>query len=309
MEEQIAPDRSQGREGQLSRLAAMIQREATREGRLPTRIEGVDLFRADSPTPIRCAIYDPCVIVVAQGAKRGRVGGMSYEYSPARYLVLPVSLPIDAQVVEASSQRPFLSFAVRVDPIVLGEITAAIVSGTAAPRGAVRGIAVSETTDELLDAAVRLLSCLVSEADSRVLGPQIQREILYRVLEGPQGELLRCLGHRDSRLRQVSQAIGLIHRHFQSPLTIPELARTAHMGASTFYDAFKAVTSQSPLQYLKEVRLNRARQILLFEGAGAQQAAHRVGYRSATQFSREFKRRFGRAPSAERQWALEHGEL
>lgn len=287
----------------------MIRSEARREGRSATRIDGLEVFRVDRPTPIRCAIYDPCVILVAQGAKRGRVGEMVYEYSPARYLVLPVSLPVDAQVVAASPERPFLSLAVRVDPIVLGEITAAIDSDRLPRTGAVRGIAVSETTDELLDAAVRLLTCLASEADSRVLAPQIQREILYRVLEGPQGELLRGLGHRDSRLGQIAQAIGLIHRQFEQPITVPELARTAHMSASTFYDAFKAVTARSPLQYLKEVRLERARLLLLFEGAGAQQAAHRVGYRSAAQFSREFKRRFGRPPSEERTWAIEHGEL
>lgn len=293
----------------LRRLASLIEGAATAEGRFATRIVGVDVFRADRPTPIRCAIYDPCVIIVAQGAKLGRVGGNSYEYSPARYLVLPVSLPIDAQVVEASRERPFLSFSVRVDPIVVGEITAAIDAERLAAREAVRGIAVSETTDELLDAAVRLLSCLASEADARVLAPQIQREILYRVLDGPQGALLRGLGHHDSRLRQVSHAIGLIHRQFDRPITVPELARTAHMSESAFYDAFKAVTSKSPLQYVKEIRLERARQILLFEGAGAQQAAQRVGYGSPTQFSREFKRRFGRPPSEERDWAIEQGEL
>ncbi|MBZ0113141.1 MAG: AraC family transcriptional regulator [Thermoanaerobaculia bacterium] len=293
----------------LQRLVGLIGRHATSEGRTPSSVAGVDLFRADGPTPIRCAIYHACVIVVAQGRKRGRVGDEDYEYSPARYLVLPVALPIDAQVVEANPERPFLSFSIQVEPRILAEIAAEIDSGAPGSREASRGIAVSETTDELLDAAVRLLSCLDSESDCRVLAPQFKREILYRVLNGPQGELLRGVGQQDSRLGQVARALNLINSEFDRPIGIPELANVAHMSESTFYEAFKAVTSRSPLQYLKEIRLNRARQLLVWEGEAAQQAALRVGYGSASQFSREFKRRFGRSPSAERAWALEMGEL
>ncbi len=297
------------RRRQVERLAGLIGRQLPSPGHTTTSIDGLSLYRADQPTPIRCALYDPCLILVAQGTKRGQVGEVVYEYSPARYLVLPVSLPIEAQVVEASPQRPFLSLAVRIEAQTLGEIM--VGTGTS-PRQTPEtgpGIAVSSTTDELLDAAVRLLDCLDSEADGRVLAPQIQREMLYRVLNGPQGDLLRSLGSQDSNLAQISRALGLIHAQYQRALSVPELARAAHMSESTFYEAFRTVTTRSPLQYLKEVRLNRARQILLWEATGAQQAALRVGYRSASQFSREFKRRFGRAPSRERQWALSTGEL
>lgn len=293
----------------LERLSDLVACRASSEGANPTRIEGVHVFRADGPSPVRCMIYNPCVIIVAQGRKSARVGGELFEYSPARYLVLPVSLPIDAQVVEASPARPFLSFAVQVDPSILSDIVAEADQALFAPRETTRGIAVSETTDDLLDAAIRLLSCLDSDADCRVLAPQIKREILYRVLLGPQGDLLRGLGYRDARLSLVSRALDLIHAEYGRSIEVAELARAAHMSPSTFFDAFKSVTSLSPIQYLKELRLTRARQIMIWEGTTAKRAARRVGYTSASQFSREFKRRFGRPPAQERVWALETGEV
>ncbi|MEM7415082.1 MAG: AraC family transcriptional regulator [Gemmatimonadota bacterium] len=296
------------RDERIAELARRIRAHTPTDGRFGTSIDGVDLFRASEPSPIRCVIYHPCVIIVAQGSKTGSVGGEIFKYSPARYLVLPVSLPIDAQIVHASQRTPFLSFSVRVDPSTVADILAETMPADAPAPQAVRGIAVSETTEELLDAAGRLLACLDSEADARVLAPQIRRELLYRVLQGPQGGLLRGVGTRDARLNQVSRALQLIHAEYGRALDVAELARAAHMSPSTFFDAFRAVTSHSPLQYLKEVRLTRARQIMIWEGASAKRAAAEVGYRSATQFSREFKRRFGRPPAQERAWAIETGE-
>lgn len=297
------------REKQIMALARRIRAHTPTDGRFGTAIDGVDLFRASEPSPIRCVIYHPCVIIVAQGAKTGSVGGDLFRYSPAHYLVLPVSLPIDAQIVRASQRDPFLSFSVRIESSMVAEILSETNPTTAPAPQAVRGIAVSETTDELLDAANRLLACLDSEADARVLAPQLRRELMYRVLQGPQGGLLRGVGIRDARLHQVSRALQLIHAEYGRAIEVSELARAAHMSPSTFFDAFRAVTSHSPLQYLKEVRLTRARQIMIWEGTSAKRAAAEVGYRSATQFSREFKRRFGRPPAQERAWAIETGEL
>ena len=294
---------------EITRLAEAVSRHVPSAGRFATAIDGVHLFRADEPSPIRCVIYHPCVIIVAQGKKRAQLGGAVFDYSPARYLVLPVSLPIDAQIREASPERPFLSFAIEVGPATLGEIVSQADLGTPGPREAVRGIAVSKTTPELLDAGMRLISCLDSDADARVLGPQIKREILYRVLCGPQGDLLGSVGASHARLGQVSRALRFIHANFERPLDVADLAREAHMSASTFFEAFKAVTSLSPLQYLKEIRLNHARQRIVWEGTSVTTAAGDVGYASTSQFSREFKRRFGRSPRDERTWAIETGEL
>lgn len=293
----------------LEQLAQIIGDLALTEGNTPTAVDGLSAYRMSHPSPVQCLVYHPCVIIVAQGAKRASIGGLDFDYSPARYLVLPVSLPIGAQVVEASPERPFLSMALQVDAVMLGELVSTIDRGRPRPLPAVRGIAVSETTDEILDAALRLLSCLDSEADCRVLAPQIQREILYRILLGPQGDLLRGAGRRDARLGQISLALNLIHGHFDRHIDVAELANEAHMSPSTFYDAFKSVTSYSPLQYLKEIRLTRARQLLVWEGSTANRAARQVGYSSASQFSREFKRRFGRPPGEERAWAVAAGEL
>lgn len=293
----------------IESLAAKLERHTREDGRVATAIDGLHLYRVSAPTPIQTTIYEPCVIIVGQGAKSGTVGGHRYEYSPARYLVLPVALPILAQVTEATPDRPFLSLSVTVDPRILADVVDQ--TGASAPRlgHAERGIAVSEVTGDLLDAADRLVGCLDSEADSRVLGRPLVREVLYRVLIGPQGDLLRGVGFRDARLGQVARAIRVIHAEYDRPIEVGELARVAHMSQSTFYEAFKAVTALSPLQYVKEIRLNRARQIMLWEGATAKRAAARVGYRSPNQFSREFKRRFGRPPAAERARAVEAGEV
>ena len=291
------------------RLAELVGRYAVQEGRSPTAVEGLEVFRADGATPLQCTIYHPVVIIVAQGRKRAFLGGEAYEYSPSSYLVLPVSLPIESRVVEATPEAPFLSFAIRIDPPTLGQLMLDSGQGSGPVGEIPRGIAVSEVDDALLDAALRLVACLDSEMDAKVLGPQVVREILYRVLAGPQGGLLRAAGVQDGRLSRVSRALGVIHESYAEPLEVPALARVAHMSVSSFYDAFRAVTSLSPLQYLKEIRLNRARQIMLWEGMSAKRAATRVGYSSPSQFSREFKRRFGRPPGEERRWALATGEL
>lgn len=296
-------------ESAQAQLAAMISRHAATEGRTPTAVDGLEVFRANRPTPIRCTIYDPCVIIVAQGRKRAILGGERFEYGPSRYLVLPLSMPLESHVLDASPEVPFLSFAIRVDAAALGQIV--IDAGDIEPTGrdATRGIAVSEVDDGLLDAALRLVRTLESDRDCRVLGPQRVREVLYRVLMGPQGRLLRGAAVRDARINQIGRALAVIHQEFERPIEVPELARAAHMSESTFYEAFRDVTSRSPVQYLKEIRLNRARQMMLWEGLNAQSAANRVGYSSASQFSREFKRRFGRPPARERAWAIETGEL
>lgn len=292
----------------LSRLARLTRALAPNEGRTATPIPGVEVFRADAPSPIVCRVYSPCIIIVAQGKKRARVGNDDYDYGPAHYLVLPVSLPILAQVLDARAARPFLSLALHVDHRTLGEIAHEMNPDSSGPREARRAIAVSPITTPLLDASIRLLECANSPTDGRILGPSIQREVLYRVLQGPQGGLLRAVGQRDTRLGQVSRALAMIHSEYARPIAVAELARTAHMSTSTFYEAFRSVTSLSPLQYLKEIRLDRARQLLVWDGASARRAATAVGYTSASQFSREFKRRFGRSPREERAEAIASGE-
>lgn len=290
-------------------LAGIIGRHAPTEGRSPTELPGVEVFRIDEPTPIRCSIYEPCVIIVAQGAKRAILGDDVFEYSPRRYLVLPISLPVNSHVIRASPSEPFLSFAIRVDPVQLGQVVLDAGDDEPLGRQTPRGIAVSEVDDALLDAALRLMRTLDHESDRRVLGAGLVREVLYRVLTGPQGRLLRAAGSREGRVNQIARALTLIHSEYERPIEVSELARAAHMSGSTFHEAFKAFTSLTPVQYLKEIRLNRARQIMVWEGVSAKRAAAEVGYASASQFSREFKRRFGRPPARERAWAIETGEV
>jgi AraC-like DNA-binding protein len=292
-----------------SELARLVHDASTGPGRNPTGIEGVDVFRADGVSPIRSGIYWPMVIIVAQGRKYARVGGQVYEYSPSSYLVTSVTIPVEAQVVEASPERPFLSFSVAVEPTLLGQLIVEAGLDTPLHDDPALGLAVSTVGHRLLDAAVRLFQCRDSETDLRVLAPAYKREILYRVLLGDQGNLLRAALNPGGRVNQVVRALNLIHEEFAGELNVAMLAREAHMSESAFYDAFREVTSFTPIQYIKDIRLNLARSILVWEGTSAKAASRRVGYKSASQFSREFKRKFGRPPGEEQKWAEAAGEV
>ena len=160
-----------------------------------------------------------------------------------------------------------------------------------------RGLYTSPLTQPLKDAAIRLLECLKSPTDSKVLGPQCVREIVYRVLQGERGEVLRTLAAGNSHFAQISRVMDHLHRAYAKPIDVESLARQAKMSPSVFYQKFKAVANMSPLQYLKSVRLDKARLLMIQDGCTASAAAFAVGYESAPQFSREYKRQFGVSPA------------
>ena len=219
-----------------------------------------------------------------------------YIYDADNYLVTAVPMPAECEIPRASAAEPYLSLTISVDPAMIGGLLLEMGAEPQDTQPIPRGLYTSPLTQPLKDAAVRLLDCLQSPTDSKVLGPQFVREIVYRVLQAKGGDALRALAARDTHFGQISRVLDHLHRNYAKPIDVESLARQAKMSSSIFYSKFKAVTALSPLQYLKGVRLGKARLLMIQDGCTASAAAFAVGYESAPQFSREYKRQFGVSP-------------
>jgi len=281
----------------IRRVAELLTALATQDGFSPSGLDEVRLLRASHAQPRAPVVYEPSILIIAQGRKRGYLGSQVYVYDANNYLVLPVPLPFEC-ATEATPAKPLLGVSIHVCPAMVGELLLQM-DEHAPVTSAVRGIYSTPLTDELTGATIRLLECLGSPADRRILGRAIVQEIVYRVLCGSQSAALRAIATRHGHVGPISRVLRRIHQDYAQPLDVDTLARDAGMSLSTFHASFKAVTSTSPLQYVKSIRLHRARVLLTQDGLNASTAANAVGYESSSQFSREFKRLFGQTPSAE----------
>ena len=275
----------------LAKMLALAERHADgvrRETLLPRvalHIGGM----TTGPTP---GVYEPALCLVLQGAKQVMIGDRILRYDPASYFIATIDLPACGWVVEATPAKPYVAVSLKLDRESLSSLVLDVPGGA---EGQTAGFAVSAVTPHLLDAWSRCLSRLDTPEDVPVLAPMHEREILYRLLRGPQGGVLRQIVRADSRLSQVRQAIGWIRSHFGETLRVEQLAEMAGMSTASFHRHFKAATAMSPLQYQKMLRLQEARRLLV-ASADAARAAHMVGYESASQFSREYARMFGAPP-------------
>ncbi len=281
------------------RMTSLLSALATKDGVHSSPLEGVQLMRASCAIQRTQVLYEPGIVIVGQGRKRGYLGDQVFTYDAHNYLVLSVPLPFECET-EAGPDGPMLAVSIRVDLAVLGELLMKMDGAHGSPTPAMpQGIYSTKLDLQLSETTVRLLECLADSAETRVLGPQIVRELTYRVLRGEQGGALRAAAALHSRFGQVNRTVLRIHAEYAQDLTVEELAETAGMSTSAFHQNFKAVTSTSPLQYLKTIRLHKARMLMVHEGLRAGMAADRVGYESSSQFSREFKRLFGASPVEE----------
>ncbi len=278
------------------RMTVLLGLLASREGIHPTILDDVYLMRVSHPIPRMPVLYEPGIVIVGQGRKRGYLGDRVYTYDAHNYLVLSVPLPFECET-EASPEEPMLAVSIRVNLAVLAELLMKMDEGhRSGPEAMPQGIYSTKLDGKLSETTVRLLECLSDPVEARILGPQVVREITYRVVCGQQGGALRAAAALHSRFGQVNRALQRIHADFARELSVEELAETAGMSPSAFHLNFKAVTSTSPLQYMKTIRLHKARMLMVHEGLRAGVAAERVGYESSSQFSREFKRLFGMSP-------------
>ena len=280
------------------RLASLLDEVAVHEGTQKTLVEGVDVTRISRPVARAPVVYQPKILIVGQGRKRAYLGGAVYRYDAYNYLVLSVPMPAECET-EASPEEPLLLIAINVEPTMLGEMLLEMDEPPPPVSSTPRGISTTPMSEELGGAVIRLLECLKSPHDSRILGRQTVREIVYRVLQGEQGGALRALASRDEHFSRIARALKHVHTEYAQPLSVEELARKAGMSVAAFHYNFKLVTASSPLQYLKRIRLDHARQLMAHDGYNASTAARAVGYESPSQFSREFKRLFGVTPVEE----------
>lgn len=278
---------------ELATLADAVERHTGADGVYDTGVPALRLARSSAPTDLVAVVYEPCLCIVARGAKEVTLDGETYRYDPARSLLVSVDLPVSARVVEASASQPCLMLRVALDPAVVGELLA----DGAPPAGAPgRAIAVTPVEPPLLDAARRLVTLLDSPQDIVPLAPLVLREITYRVLTSPQGARLRQIASAGAPAHRITRAIRWLKEHLIDPLSVEALARQVGMSPSAFHLHFKGVTALSPLQYQKRLRLQEARRLMLGEKLDAAEAAFRVGYESPSQFSREYRRLFGAPP-------------
>ena len=261
-----------------------------------TDVPGLSLHRRTSPTAPCSMTYEPGVTVIAQGSKRVELGRTTFLYGPSRYLLTSIDLPVVSRVVEASPQVPCLAMALKLEmPVVRELLSRAEIQVAEAPAGT-PGMATGETTVEFLSACCRLLDLLDSPRDIPFLGGLIQREIIYRILRGPEGARLRAIATLGEQSQRTAKVIAWIRANYASPLRVEDLAELAGMGVSTLHHHFRALTAMSPLQYQKQLRLQSARARMLVDGLDAASAAFEVGYESASQFNREYSRLFGQPP-------------
>ena len=281
-----------------ARMVELLMKLSVGQGVRPSALAGVKLMRSDEHHPRTPVLYEPSIVVIAQGYKCGYVGGRALPYDPDHYLALTVPLPFECETHPAGPRRPMLGVSVGVDLATLGEVLLTSGDRRRPPaEAAVRAIYSAPLDDRLGDAAVRLLECLDAPGEAAVLGPQVVREILYRVLHGPHGDGLRALAATHGRLAQIAPTLERMHARPADPVDVASLAEEAAMSSSAFHQHFRAVTATSPLAYLKSVRLHKARLLMAYDGLGAAEAAARVGYESASQFSREYRRLFGEPPA------------
>lgn len=281
---------------QQNELAEIIKRYSGRDGVHPTAIPSLFFIHISNVNEPRHGVYKPSLCIVVQGAKEVWLAEERYRYSPAEYLVATVHLPVTAQVTEASPDAPYLGFKLEFTPSQILEVLHESENQVKSKIDPNRAMFVSQMESTLLDAVLRLARMLDNPKDIPVLAPLITKEILYRVLEGENGSVLKQIVMEGSSIHQIREVIEHIMNHYERSFRIEELAEIANMSVSSFHRHFKEVTAMSPIQFQKQLRLQEARRLLLNESTDATDVAFRVGYESPSQFSREYSRMFGFPP-------------
>lgn len=285
----------------MQAFVALLEKHTPKEGLNLTAVPDMITYR-ESAMPDRCAlVYEPAIMILGQGKKHCYVDGQEYDYSVGNYLSLYLPMPIEVEVVEASPERPLLMAGVRIDLVRIANILMKmdLVGQHTRPAEPLPPSAIfsKPVSDDLLDAVIRLLRTLDNTVERAVLGDSILDEVYFRLIcDDQSGSLVQLLQHR-GQVQQISKAVDYIHKHMGEVVSVDQLAGLANMSTSGFRKNFREVMHMPPLQYAKSIKLNRA-QILIREGKNAGEAGYLVGYNSPAQFSREYKRQFGYAPSA-----------
>lgn len=277
-------------------LATFIDRYTESDGNYTTPIPSLFFTRLSNVTEPKHGVYNTSLCVIAQGRKEALLAQERYIYSPSDYLVASVDLPVIAQVIDASPEVPYLALKLEIKSNEILEVLRDMQIETNKKEFAKRGIYVNQMKQPLLNALTRFVQLLDTPEDIPVLGPLIKKEIIYRVLQSEHGGRLKQIAVDGSSTHQINKVIQHIMQNYDQSFKIEELAEIANMSVSSLYRYFTEVTTMSPIQFQKKLRLQEARSLLLSESANAADVAFRVGYESPSQFSREYSRMFGRPP-------------
>ncbi len=259
-------------------------------------LEGIRFYRVSAPTELNLTLSDPAFAVIAQGSKELYLGEERLQYDPYHYCLGTVELPISSHVIEASRERPYLSFRMALDPILVGSIMTELGHAAKPKRTDVIAMNVSSLDAGLLDAVVRLVRLIDTPIEAQVLAPLIKREIICRLLLSEQGDRLRHIAIMGGYTSPIARAIERLREEFDQQIRIEDVAQEIGMSVSSFHHQFKSVTALTPLQFQKQLRLQEARRLMLGQHLDATSTAFRVGYNDASHFNREYKRLFGLPP-------------
>jgi AraC-like DNA-binding protein len=285
-------------EADIAKLARCIAAYAPHDGTFDLSIPGLHVSRF-SRINRECVhgLRLPCLSIIARGAKTVIVGQEVFEYDPSRMLVYSVALPVAAQVTQASYSEPYLALRLDLDPHKIAELVLKVYPQGLPPIQERSAVYITPAEESIVNAATRLMDCLAQPADVELVAPLVVDEILIRLLRSTIGVRVAQMGFAESSVHRVAKAISWLRANFSQPMKVEELAELVHMSVSSFHEHFKSVTSMSPLHYQKVLRLQEAKRLMLSAMMDASTASQRVGYLSASQFSREYSRFFGSAPT------------
>jgi len=292
------PEKAVANQPGMAELAGLIRAYAPHDGVFELRIPGLHASRA-SKTNEECvhALRLPCLSIIAQGAKSIIVGQEVYQYDATRMLVYSVALPIAAQITQASYSEPYLALRLDLEPQKIAELVLKVYPRGVPPVQERSAVYITEVDEGIVNAAIRAMECLTQPGDAELLAPLMVEEILIRLLRSAIGVRVAQMGFAESSVQRIAKAISWLRANFSQPMKVDELAELVNMSVSSFHEHFKSVTSMSPLNYQKVLRLQEARRLMLSAMMDAGSAGQHVGYLSASQFSREYSRFFGNAPT------------
>jgi len=280
----------------LKELAGSISKALRSAATLSTEVPGLTLYRNTAPTAPNPCTYEPSLLLIPQGQKRVDLGKQSYVFGESTFLLTSIELPIVSRVCVASVEKPYLAFFLKLDMGIVRDVLHTEEVRISAPPVGTRGMVLGEVTVELLTPCSRMVQLLDTPQDVPFFCKLLQREVIYRLLQGPQGDRLRSVATMANQSYLTAKAVTWLRENFEKTLNVDELASMAGMSRSTLHHHFRGLTAMSPLQFQKQLRLRTARQKMLTEELDAASAAFAVGYESPSQFNREYKRFFGQPP-------------
>lgn len=277
-------------------LTRLIARHASAEGPTETALPGFKLMRMERAMPRTPVVYGTSICFVAQGAKLAHVGDTTHVYDAGNYLICSFTLPIESEIRRATRGQPFLGAVLDVDPALVRQLLLEMDdAASVTSRPVAHPVASSPFTEAMARVVARMVAICTDQVDCRVLGPGLTKELVYEVLRGPHGFILRDYVAREGSFARVPRVVRYLEQNFRRSIDVDEIAKHAGMSPSALHKHFKQATTMTPMQYVKRLRLHHARTLIL-GGSAASEAAFEVGYASPSQFSRDFKRMFGHAP-------------